>query len=345
MPPRFASTGQPAEDEQRTAAIELLALYRRARERAENEGYVVPADVPDPVFARMDGRRTLHGLRPFVLYALDDHIARRIAGLRRRLHDRAMETGKVDDEIGFLCDHLESSLRPVPARRLLALLIVTVPAVALGLISLLRGEESVRNSLVEQLDDASSLVSDLSQRLLTLDISDIPTVLDQIAGRPIKTIVFVVLIVLLAVYLTLRPLVSSFRVKRALLCGEEEHDLRTAGGGAYRLESLVLRPVPREAPLDLIVMALPMLLPLYIGLYIIASAVFSGLTAPKLVAGLVAVGPPAARLAYLHRTARLRAAAARDHDLPATAAPPAPEVTATSPVIAGTAIDRELLDR
>jgi hypothetical protein len=66
---------------------------------------------------------------------------------------------------------------------------------------------------------------------------------------------------------------------------------------------------------------------------------------PKLVAGLVAAGPPAARLAYLHRTARLRAAAARDHDLPAPAAPPATEAAAASPVVTGAAIERELLDR
>src|SRR4029079_14686695 len=92
---------------------------------------------------------------------------------------------------------------------------------------------------------------------------------------------------------------------------EAEHDYRTAGGGAYRLEYLVLRPAPREAPLDLIVTALPMLLPLYIGLFIIASAIFGGFTAPKLVAGLLVAQPPAARLAYLRRTAHRRTAAAR----------------------------------
>jgi len=297
--------------------MELLGRYRAARDRAQSEGYVVAADVPDPILAFRDGRRTMHGLRPFVLYALDDHIARRVAALRRRLHDRAVVTGTVDDQLLSACDHLERSLRPVPYRRLLALLIIAVPAVALGLISLLRGEESVRSSLLEQLDDASRLVSNLAEQLLTLDVTDIPTVLDQIAARPPKTIAFVVLIVLLAIYLTLRPLVSSFRVKRALLCGEVEHDLRIDARGAYRLETRVLGPTARETPLDLYVQALPMLLPLYIGLYIIGSALVGGVTPPQLVAGLLASAPPAARLAYLRQTARRRAAAALAEEVPA----------------------------
>ena len=309
--------------------MELLARYRSARELAQSEGHVVAADVPDPILAFRDGRRTMHGLRSFVLYALDDHIARRVAALRRRLHDRAVVTGTVDDQLLSACDHLERSLRPVPYRRLLALLIVTVPAVALGLISLLRGEESVRSSLLEQLDDASRLVSNLAEQLLTLDVTDIPTVLDQIASRPPKTIAFVVLIVLLAIYLTLRPLVSSFRVKRALLCGDVEHDFRIASGGAYRLETRILGPSARETPLDLYVQALPMLLPLYIGLYIIGSALVGGITPAQLVAGLLASAPPAARLAYLRQTARRRAAAALEDDAPAP--PPAPAERPAAP--------------
>jgi hypothetical protein len=338
VPRRFASRQTP-EEEERRAVLELLALYRRAREEARSEGHVVAVEVADPVLARRDGRRTLRGLRPFVLYALDDHVARRVRALRRRLHERAVDTGAVDADLLARCDHLEQSLRPVPYRRLLALLIVAVPAVALGLIGVLRGEEAVRSSLLEQLDDASSLVSALAEQLLTLDVTDIPTVLEQIAARPLKTIVFVVLIVLLAIYVTLRPLVSSFRVKRALLSDGAEHDFRTAAGGAYRLEARVLGPAAaRETPLDLQVLALPMLLPLYVGLYIIGSALLEGPTAPALVAGLIAAAPPAARLVFLRRTA-LRRAADAGHD--GTFLPPRPEVSlpaAAVPAVAGPAV-------
>jgi hypothetical protein len=318
----------PPEDEYRTAVLALLAHYRGARERAQVEGKIVSIAVPDPVLGLRDGRRTLHAPLTLVRYALDDHLGRRVAAIKRRLHDRAIDTGTIDEDLVARCDHLESSLRPVPYRRLTALMLVTVPAVALGLISLLRGEERVRSSLLEQLDDASSLVSDLSKQLLTLDITDVPTVLDEIADRPVKTIVFVVLMILLAVYLTLRPLVSSFRVKRALLCADGGPDFRTAADGAYRLESQVIGPWARETPLDLIVFALPMLLPLYIGLYIVASALAGGFTAAKLVAGLIAAAPPAARLVQLQRTAMRRRSAARAPApaRPVTAPEAAPEL-------------------
>jgi hypothetical protein len=301
----------PREDEHRTAVLDLLAQYRDAREQAQVEGKIVSVAVPDPMLGLRDGVRRLHAPLTFVRYALDDHIARRLAAVKRHLHDRAVETGTLDGDLVARCTNLESALRPVPYRRLTALLLVTVPAVALGLISLLRGDDTVRNSLLEQLDDASSLVSDLSKQLLTLDITDIPTVLDQIAERPIKTIVFVVLMILLAVYLTLRPFVSSFRVKRALLCEDGGPDHRTAADGVYRLESQVIGPWARETPLDLIVMALPMLLPLYIGLFILAGALTGEPTAAKIVAGLIAIAPPAARLTQLYRMALRRRAAAR----------------------------------
>ena len=301
------------------AVEELLGRYRRAREQARRGGLIVSVEVADPILAPHDGRRTLHGLRPLVLFALDDHVARRLAALRRRVHGDAFETGSADEELLRACDHLEGSLAPVPYRRLLAFLVLAVPAIALGMIQLLRGDGRTNQSLGGVLNDASRLVGDLAERLLTLDIADVPTVLNDIADSRLRTIVFVVMIVLISMYLALRPFVGSLRVKRALLSGPGGDDYRTAAGGAYSLETRVLGPAARELPLDLAILALPMFLPLYVGLYMMADALTGGGEPYAFVASLIAAGVPAARLAFLAVTAQRRAARARGWQAPAAA--------------------------
>ena len=310
------------DEEQREHVLELLSHYRRARERAQADGLVVSIDVRDPVLRLRDGHRRLHGLRPLVVWALDDHIARRLAALRRQLRGQAVETGEPDVQLLERCDHLEASLKPVPYRRLLALLLVTVPAVALGVMHLLfEGDAGAHDKGVGgSLTEAGELVSDLAQRLLTLAITDVPEVLQAMGALELRTMVFVVLLELLALYGTVRPLVSSFRVKRALLCGSEDRDFRTAATGAYRLESRLLGPAEREVPLDLIVLALPMLLPLYIGGFVFADMLADGFGAAEFTAAVLIAAPATARLAYLLSLARRRARNARGLDEPAPAA-------------------------
>lgn len=262
----------------------LLDGYRRVREQVASGGLIVSA-----------GRA--RGLRPLVLYGLDDRVTKRAALLKRRAHAHTVETGADHSAILGTLDHLLASLPPVPYRRLYAALVLAVSAAALGVIGLLRQLEQAR-SLDRTLKTADDLVHTLAARILTIDIGQIPDALGALGHKDPRVLAFAAIIVALALYAILRPFAGTFRVRAALLEGELE-----------ACEERVLGRI-REVPFDLIVYALPMTLPLYLGLYMVGDGIASGEVAEAIVGALLLALPASARLAVLHRRWRRREQAA-----------------------------------
>jgi hypothetical protein len=266
----------------------LLATYRRTRAEVSEGPFVVSERV---------GRRRRFGLRPFLLYGLDDHVSRRAAELGRRAHADAVETG--DDHAAGLgsVEHLLGSLPPVPYRRLYAATVLLVAAAALGVIWLLR-QIHVGEHLKKTLDSANGLVDTLATSVLTIDIGQLPDTLKSLGAANTRVLAFVAIIVALSIYAVLRPFVGTFLIRRELL-----------RPGIVEQERRVLGSAPREVPFDLIVYALPMTLPLYVGLYMVGDGLVRGDPGTSAVGLAFLAAPAGARLTVLWRRWERR----RDH--------------------------------
>jgi hypothetical protein len=260
--------------------LELLSAYQRVRDGVARQGAIVTLE--------HGGRRRLRGLRRFVLYGLDDHVARRATQLRRRVHADSLSDGAEHPAALSALDHTLAALPPVPYRRLYAALVLLVAAASLGVIGLLRNLDSAR-SLRKTLGAANDLVDNLATRVLTIDVGQLPDALKDLgkAGDP-RVFAFVAIIIALALYAILRPFTSTFRIRRELV-----------GGELAAREAHVLGSVPREMPFDLLVYALPMLLPLYVGLYMVGDGLARGDSASIVAGAVLLVAPASARLAYL----------------------------------------------
>lgn len=308
--------GEPS-DAQRVArhaaAALLVSAYQQARDRTITQDVVV--SVPDHRAAagRWRRNRRVYGLRRLVTYALDDHCRRRIAALKRALAADAVAGAPAPPALLQGCDDLIVSLSPLPYRRMAFALVLAVAGVALAVIELLRSIHPVKAALKPVLQHGGDVVSDLAVRVLTLDVTQVPDALGEIGNRNAGEIAFVILLLLLASYVVLRPAVSSFSVKRGLLSasdgqldsGSAAAHAPTVAGGAYRLERQAFARAPRESPFDLVVFALPMLMPLYVGCFIIVRAAVTGLPADAL-SGVIFGGLASVRLAHLSKVWRQR---------------------------------------
>jgi hypothetical protein len=229
---------------------------------------------------------------------IDDHIARRATALRRTLHAEASADGTRHAAELDAVEHALAAVAPVPYRRLLVVLVLAVSAASLGVIGFLRSLKPLRVAMHATLTDAHQLIGRLARTVLTLDVAQLPDALNAIAREPAQTIAFIAVLVLLGVWTVLRPVVPSFRVKRRAFC-----DARV-----YELEAKVFGHRPREAPLDLVILALPLSLPGYVGAYMVVDAITN--RAPrageKLLAGAIVAAVTGVRIGYLIRTRRRR---------------------------------------
>jgi hypothetical protein len=230
-------------------------------------------------------------LRKAALWALDDHIERRLASVERRLSGDAAAGAEFPAELRAAIGHARSSLVRVPRRGLLLLAVLAVCAASLALNAILRAISYPGRTLDSVIATANGLVRDLSERVLTLNVTEVPDALEQIGRTQARTLAFVVVILALATYIVLRPLTSSLRVKRTLLV--------RAGAYALEAEALGVRAA-RERPVDLIVLGLPWLLPLYVGSYMLGDAALeAGARAGQWITALILLIPTGARLGRL----------------------------------------------
>jgi hypothetical protein len=206
---------------------------------------------------------------------------------------------------------MQAGVPKPPYRRIVLGGLISVLVAALGIIALLRGlgiddldrdEDGLRHVFTE----AADLVGDLSGSLLTLDVGALPDVADRLRAATAGSVAFFCLLFVLATYLVLRPVVASFRVKRAMLAASGAGSGERVSPGAYVAETRALRHPPAEVPLDLVVLAMPMLIPLYIGGFMLVRSLAVEWSVAALVDAVVLLVLGAARLIYLAQIARLR---------------------------------------
>jgi hypothetical protein len=276
MAPPQPHPSQPGFD---SDVLALLCAYQRVREGVAGQRAIVSLE---------HGKRRLRGPRRFVLYGLDDHVARRATLLRRRVHADSLSGGAEHPMALGALDHTLAALPPVPYRRLYAALVMLVAGASLGVIWVLGHLESMR-SLDTTLGAANKLVDNLATRVLTIDIGQLPDAIKDLGtAGDLRVLAFVVIIVALSLYAILRPFTSTFRIRRELV-----------GGELAQREARVLGSVPSETPFDLLVYALPMLLPLYVGLYMVGDGLARADSASAIAGALLLAAPASARLAYL----------------------------------------------
>ena len=248
------------------ALTDLLAGFRSALQVADQ----LPALL---TVKAGHGKLTRHirvpRLRLFLRYFLNQHVARRLAHLKRAFHADAA-TGR--DRSGELAaiDHFEQAVVPVPVRRIVVWFAVSVILSAVFLANVAQALWS------EPLTEAGDALRGSISSVIAVDTDG----LIKAAGKfDLASGIAAVLVLSLALYLISALPISSFRLKRMLLnlsptdaqtlASTAALDHVTRVEGIYRDECEAFEalevPPPREIPFDLIAQATLMLLPLLLG--------------------------------------------------------------------------------
>jgi uncharacterized RDD family membrane protein YckC len=246
---------------------ELLAGYRSALQVADDLPPLLTVKAGEGRYTR---RILVPRLRMFLRYFLMHHVQRRIALLQRAFHaDAALGADRMG-ELAAL-DHFDRSLVPVPVRRLLVSLAVSVLVVSVALANVARALWE------EPLSEAGDALGGSFKAVVSVDtdgLIDAAGKFDPASG------VAACLVITLSLYVVSALPIASFRLKRMLLnltptdaqtlaaTAALDHVRRADGLYADErraFQSLRVRP-PREIPFDIIAQGLLMLLPLLLGM-------------------------------------------------------------------------------